>query len=39
MHANFSTTFLRETGGKAYFEALMAAFEKKPHGPHRRLRA
>jgi len=28
MHANFSTTFLRETGGKAYFEALMAAFEK-----------
>ncbi len=26
MHANFSTTFLRETGGKAYFEALMAAF-------------
>ena len=28
MHANFSTTYLRETGGKAYFEALMAAFEK-----------
>jgi glutamine synthetase len=27
MHANFSTTYLRETGGKAYFEALMAAFE------------
>jgi glutamine synthetase len=27
MHCNFSTTFLRETGGKAYFEALMAQFE------------
>jgi glutamine synthetase len=27
MHANFSTTYLREVGGKAYFEALMAAFE------------
>jgi len=26
MHANFSTTYLREKGGKAYFEALMAAF-------------
>jgi glutamine synthetase len=29
MHANFSTTYLRESGGKAYFEALMAAFDKK----------
>ena len=28
MHANFSTTYMREIGGKAYFEALMAAFEK-----------
>jgi len=28
MHANFSTKYLRETGGKAYFEALMAQFEK-----------
>jgi glutamine synthetase len=28
MHANFSTAYLREVGGKAYFEALMAAFEK-----------
>jgi Glutamine synthetase len=28
MHANFSTKFMREVGGKAYFEALMAAFEK-----------
>ena len=27
MHSNFSTTYLRETGGKEYFEALMAAFE------------
>ena len=28
MHSNFSTTHLREVGGKAYFEALMAAFDK-----------
>ena len=28
MHANFSTKFMREVGGKEYFEALMAAFEK-----------
>jgi len=27
MHANFSTTYLREKGGKEYFEALMKAFE------------
>jgi len=27
MHSNFSTTYMRETGGKDYFEALMAAFE------------
>lgn len=27
MHTNFSTTHMREVGGKAYFEALMAAFE------------
>ena len=27
MHANFSTTYMREVGGKEYFEALMAAFE------------
>jgi glutamine synthetase len=27
MHANFSTTYLREVGGKDYFEALMAAFD------------
>ncbi len=28
MHSNFSTTFMRETGGKDYFEKLMAAFAK-----------
>jgi glutamine synthetase len=27
MHANFSTEYMRTVGGKAYFEALMAAFE------------
>ena len=27
MHCNFSTTFMRETGGKDYFEKLMTAFE------------
>jgi glutamine synthetase len=26
MHCNFSTTFLRDSGGKVYFEALMDAF-------------
>jgi glutamine synthetase len=28
MHCNFSTKYMRETGGKEYFEALMAAFGK-----------
>ncbi len=28
MHTNFSTKHMREVGGKAYFEALMAAFNK-----------
>jgi glutamine synthetase len=28
MHSNFSTTHMREVGGKDYFEALMAAFDK-----------
>jgi glutamine synthetase len=28
MHANFSTGYMRETGGKAYFEALMVAFSE-----------
>ena len=27
MHANFSTTYMREVGGKEYFEKLMEAFE------------
>ncbi|MDH4475646.1 MAG: glutamine synthetase, partial [Verrucomicrobiaceae bacterium] len=44
MHANFSTTYMRETGGKAYFEALMAAFDKNKeehiavYGPDNHLR-
>ena len=44
MHANFSTTYMRETGGKEYFEALMAAFEAHVHdhiavyGPDNHLR-
>jgi glutamine synthetase len=28
MHSNFSTKYMREVGGKAYFEALMGAFDK-----------
>ncbi len=28
MHANFSTKYMREVGGKDYFEKLMAAFSK-----------
>jgi glutamine synthetase len=28
MHCNFSTKYMREVGGKEYFEALMAAFGK-----------
>lgn len=28
MHTNFSTTYMREKGGKGYLEALMAAFDK-----------
>src|SRR5471032_3145703 len=28
MHSNFSTEFMRTVGGKDYFEALMAAFDK-----------
>jgi glutamine synthetase len=31
MHANFSTEFMRTVGGKAYFEALMKAFEANLH--------
>ncbi len=39
MHCNFSTTFMREVGGKEYFEALMAAFAKNLAGAYRRLRS
>ncbi len=44
MHTNFSTKFMREKGGKAYFERLMAAFEKyanehiAAYGPDNHLR-
>ena len=44
MHANFSTEFMRETGGKEYFDKLMAAFEKNceehiaAYGPDNHLR-
>jgi glutamine synthetase len=44
MHANFSTTHMREVGGEAYFKALMAAFDKHKeehiavYGPDNHLR-
>jgi glutamine synthetase len=44
MHSNFSTKFLREKGGKVYFEKLMAAFQKNiaehiaVYGPENHLR-
>ena len=44
MHANFSTDHLRDVGGKAYFEKLMAAFAKNMdehiavYGPENHLR-
>lgn len=44
MHCNFSTEFMRSTGGKEYFEKLMAAFEKyrdehiAAYGPDNHLR-
>ncbi|MEZ6056580.1 MAG: glutamine synthetase beta-grasp domain-containing protein [Planctomycetaceae bacterium] len=44
MHTNFSTKTLRETGGKDYFEKLMAAFDKykdehiAAYGPDNHLR-
>lgn len=44
MHCNFSTTHMREVGGKEYFEALMAAFAKNVnehiavYGPDNHLR-
>ena len=45
MHSNFSTTYVREKGGKAYFEKLMAAFDKHTdehiavYGPDNHLRS
>jgi glutamine synthetase len=44
MHCNFSTTYMRETGGKEYFLKLMDAFEKNrdehiaAYGPDNHLR-
>jgi glutamine synthetase len=44
MHANFSTAYLREVGGKDYFEKLMTAFESATadhiavYGPDNHLR-
>jgi glutamine synthetase len=44
MHCNFSTKYIREVGGKEYFEALMAAFDKNKnehiavYGPDNHLR-
>jgi glutamine synthetase len=44
LHTNFSTSYIRDKGGKAYFESLMAAFDanKKAHiavyGPENELR-
>ncbi len=44
MHTNFSTKYLREQGGKAYFEKLMAAMDKykdehiAAYGPDNHLR-
>ncbi|HYC70895.1 MAG TPA: glutamine synthetase beta-grasp domain-containing protein [Opitutaceae bacterium] len=44
MHSNFSTKHMREVGGKAYFEKLMAAFAKNMdehiavYGPENHLR-
>jgi glutamine synthetase len=44
MHSNFSTKYLRETGGKPYFEALMAKFQENMeehiavYGPDNHLR-
>ena len=44
MHANFSTNYMREIGGKDYFENLMEAFETRRlehiavYGPDNHLR-
>ena len=39
MHANFSTKYMREVGGKEYFESLMARVRRVQGRAHRRLRA
>jgi glutamine synthetase len=38
MHCNFSTDYMRETGGKEYFLKLMDAFEESRRA-HRRIRS
>ena len=44
MHANFSTAYMREVGGKEYFEALMEEFEQESkdhiavYGPDNHMR-
>ncbi len=44
MHCNFSTKYIREVGGEAYFRALMEAFERNKdehiaaYGPHNEKR-
>ncbi len=44
MHANFSTEYMREVGGKEYFESLMEAFDREKmehiavYGPNNHLR-
>jgi glutamine synthetase len=44
LHTNFSTAYLREVGGQAYFDALMAAFDARKdahiavYGPDNHLR-
>ena len=38
MHINFSTKYIREVGGKEYFEALMKAFSRQRRRAHRGLR-
>ncbi len=37
MHCNFSTKYMREVGGKEYFEALMKAFSREYRRAHRRV--
>ena len=39
MHANFSTAYMREVGGKEYFEIADEGLRSQPCRPHRRLRS